>query len=124
MKLLDTWAWIEYFKGTQKGKEVKQIIEQEDVCTSMISLAEIAKWVTQNSLDLAQAVQQVKQNTVLLELDESLLIESGKFYNILRAKRSKIGMIDVIIYITAIRYALSLITGDKDLIGLPNVEVL
>ncbi len=124
MKLLDTGAWIEYFKGTDKGKKIREIIGSEDVCTSIISFAEIARWIIQNDLDLSLAVQQVECNAIVIDLDRETLVESGAVYPALRKKRNKIGMIDVIIYVAAIKNNLTLMTGDRDLVGLPGVEAL
>ena len=39
--LFDTYAWIEYFIGSNEGKIVKQLLERENISTSIISIAEL-----------------------------------------------------------------------------------
>ncbi|HID20618.1 MAG TPA: type II toxin-antitoxin system VapC family toxin [Methanophagales archaeon] len=40
--LVDSFAWIEYFMGTEKGEEVKEVVESDlQLYTSPIVIAEI-----------------------------------------------------------------------------------
>ncbi len=124
MKLLDTWAWVEYFKGTKKGLKVKDLIKESQVYTSAISLAEITKWFYENNGDIYKAIKQVKENSIIIQLEEDILIESGKIYVKLRKIKNKIGLIDTIIYVTGILHDLDIVTGDKDFEGLVRVEFM
>lgn len=124
MRLLDTSAWVEYFRGTEKGAVVRTILAGGIAYTSAITLAEITKWLSENNLDSTIPLRQIKINSVIIPLEESILIESGRRYVLLRRVRPKIGLIDVIIYVSAHLHALMLVTGDSDFKGLPNVEML
>lgn len=40
--LIDSWAWIEYFKGSRKGEKAKKYIEgKERAIISAINIAEV-----------------------------------------------------------------------------------
>ena len=41
--LVDSWAWIEYFKGTQAGEKVKELLEnsQDKIIVSTVNIAEV-----------------------------------------------------------------------------------
>ena len=41
--LVDSWAWIEYFKGTCAGEKVKELLEnsQDKVIVSAVNIAEV-----------------------------------------------------------------------------------
>jgi len=40
--LLDSFAWMEYFMGTQKGKKVKRLVDDDtQLYTSPVVIAEI-----------------------------------------------------------------------------------
>lgn len=123
MKLLDTSAWIEYFRGSTQGEIVKMELSKE-AATSAITLAEISQWFTKNNSDVSVAIEHIKRNSILIELEEDILVESGKLYVKLRPTRAKIGLIDAIIYMTAQIHGLSLLTSDSDFQGLPQVEML
>ena len=123
MKLLDTSAWIEYFKGSEKGIKVKEILKTENA-TSAISLAEVAHWFEKNGADSASALKNIQVNTTIFPMEEEILITSGKICFRLRKIRQKMGLVDSIIYITALTHGLKLLTTDSDFQGLPEVEML
>lgn len=120
MKLFDTNIWIEYFKGSRKGERVKTLLQSETVYTSAISLAEIAKWVSENGGNVDKFVAQVKKSTIV-QANENILVESGKLYGKVRDLKKSIGMIDLIIYTTGLLQGVEIVTFDEDFIGLPNV---
>lgn len=124
MKLLDTSAWVEFFKGSPLGREVKGIIAGEQVYTSAITLAEITRWVFDNNGDVRFALQQIHENSIIIPVEEPILVESGLRYTALRNRNKKMGLIDVIIYITALLHGLELLTTDHDFKGLPFVILL
>lgn len=124
MKLLDTSAWVEYFKGTEKGKKIKIMLAGPQIYTSAITFAEISKWLSENHLPLEMAIAQIKKNSIIIDLEENILIESGRQYIFLRKIKPKMGLIDTIIYVSAILHNLTLITGDFDFQGLAKVEII
>ena len=124
MKILDTSAWIEYFKGSKKGIKIKNLIENSCVHTSAISLAELSKWFYQNGVAFDLILEELKNNSNIIPLDEFLLIQSGKNFIDLRKIKKKIGLIDTIIYTAARTHNLALITTDQDFSDLVDVEII
>ena len=122
MILLDTWAWVEYFKGTKNGEKIANIIKTEQTYTSAISIAELSKWFYDNNADIEIAINQLKENSIILELNDNILIEAGRLHSQLRKTRKKIGIIDTIIYATSLIKSLEVLTNDSDFLGLPNVK--
>ncbi|HHF55597.1 MAG TPA: type II toxin-antitoxin system VapC family toxin, partial [Thermoplasmatales archaeon] len=44
--LIDSWAWIEYFRGSEYGGKVKKYIEgKEKAIISAINIAEVYRWI-------------------------------------------------------------------------------
>ena len=43
MVVLDTYAWVEYFRGSERGLVVKEFLEKGEVVTPSITLAELAR---------------------------------------------------------------------------------
>ena len=49
--VLDTFAWVEYFIGSERGERVKNFIETNNCVTPTIVIAEIsAKYVSENNV--------------------------------------------------------------------------
>ena len=124
MKLLDTSAWVEYFKGTPSGVLVKTLIQNNTIYTSAITLAEISKWVSGYNGNINFIIAHIKKNSIILLLDELILVQSGKNYALLRKVNKKISLIDVIIYTSAVIHDLTLVTCDRDFKGLADVDFI
>ena len=123
--LIDTSAWVEYFKATRKGERVKQIIKtKQQLFTNPLTIAELAQWADKNNLDTKLILSFVYDTSEVLELSPDVFEVAGKRYNLLRPVKQKISMIDVIIYTSALIYGFSLLTSDSDFIDLPFVEMI
>ena len=103
---------------------MEKVLKEEQAYTCAITLAEVAKWVQDNKGDVVFAIGQIKENSIIIPLEESILVESGLQYTPLRARNGKIGMIDVIIYVAALLHGLELVTKDPDFKRLPFVRML
>lgn len=123
--LIDTSVWIEYFKGTKLGLKLKDKIESGQLLfINPLTIAELTQWSEKNSLDTKKILEFVYANCKVLNLSNDILEFAGKNYNTLRQIKTKIGLIDVIIYVSAIINNLVLLTKDYDFNGLTGVELL
>jgi len=103
---------------------VKEILEKEDVCTSAITLVEITKLCIENKGNVDVIINQVKRNSIIIAVEEEILVEAGSVYGKIRVISPKISLIDVIIYVSARKHYLMLWTTDKDFKNLLEVEML
>lgn len=122
--LVDSSAWVEYFAGTELGKEIKDIIEKEEIATCILSIAELSDKFSREKEKFDASLSFIKNKSVILDITLSSCIESGK----LKAERRKIkkdfGLVDAIIYLTAKESHCILIARDDDFKGMENVIVL
>jgi predicted nucleic acid-binding protein len=112
--LFDTYTWIEFFKGTEKGEKARQLLKKEDACfTCAVSLSELAEWALKNGHDADRLCNVVKGLSVLIAPDEDIFLLAGKL-NFYRKRTVKDwGMIDSLILATARIYGLKIVTGDR-----------
>ena len=123
--LLDTSYWVEYFKGTEKGKKIKDLMEKQEIFyTCPITIAEISVWCHKNNKPPQDFITLIKKMSVILDMGEDILAKSGRIYHKERKKNGKIGLIDCIIYATAQIHGLILLTKDTDFKNLPDVKIL
>ena len=123
--LLDTSCWVEYFKGTEKGKRLKELMEKQEVFyTCPITIAEISVWCLKNNKPSQDIIASIKKLSVMLDMSDDILVESGRIYYEERKKNGKIGLIDCIIYATSQTHGLILITKDMDFKNMKDVKVL
>lgn len=119
--LIDSWAWIEYFRGTPEGGLVKQLIQGRELLSSILTLAEIANWCERESLEPAYYIQSVKNLSGIIPLDEEIAETAGRMLTRLRQTSPGIGMIDALIYTQAAASRTELLTGDPHFKNLHGV---
>ena len=125
--LVDSWAWIEYFKGSEAGEKVKELLEnsQEKVVVSLIIIAEVYNsflrdYSPPNNKRYAEASRKaMKQRSYVYDVDEEIAVDSAK---VKHEKKWDLG--DSIIYATAKREGAKVLTGDSHFKGLKDVMFL
>lgn len=123
--LLDTSAWIEYFKGSGKGTKVVSLLEDKKALyTCPLTIAEISHWCLKNKQEPLPFVRKIMTFSSVVDLNVYILVGSGKLYFEERKRNDKISMIDCIIYTTAQLHGLDLLTTDSDFRNLEGVEFL
>lgn len=122
--LIDSYAWIEFFQGSEKGEKVECILKFTECFTSIVSIAEIIEWCFKNNRDYQDRINRIKTLSKIINLNEEIVELAGKF-NFLNKKKIKgRGMLDSLIYSTALIYNLKVLTGDRHFKELDNVEML
>lgn len=122
--LLDTSAWIEFFEGTEKGKRVKEVLNQNKCYTSIVSLAEVTNWSLKYKKDTPFLIEAMQKLSSIINMDNDLCVLAGQL-NFERKKiNKKWGMLASFILATSIIYNLKLLVKDSDYRDLINVESL
>lgn len=114
MKIVfDTYAWIEFFKGTEKGKKVNIYLENEEVLTPSIVLLELSYRADQEGWDFRMFFNFIKSNSQVIGLNEELILSFGDIYNKMKKKVKNISMVDIVILHTAALNDAKVLTGDE-----------
>ena len=117
--LIDSWAWIEYFKGSESGKKAKKYIEgKEKAIISTINVAEVYRWILRfyNEKIAEEKIDIMKERCFVIPVDEEIAIMAAKIKH-----ERKFGLGDAIIYATARKENAHLLTGDSDFKNMENV---
>ncbi|MHA1489260.1 MAG: PIN domain-containing protein [Promethearchaeota archaeon] len=124
--LFDTYAWIEYFLGSKEGKVVKQLLEKENILTSIISIAELSdKYYREDLFNEWEGRYNfiVNKSTILpISLDIAKRVGQSKWE--LRNKGESVGLADSLILETAKEKNLIIVTGDPHFKDVENVRFL
>ena len=117
--LLDSWAWIEYFKGTSYGKEAKKFIEgDEEILVSVINIAEVyGHFLRNKDEDAADSVIKfISKRSFIIPVITKIAINAAKI-----KYEKKWGLGDALIYATAEIHKIQIMTGDPDFKDEDNV---
>jgi len=124
--VLDTFAWVEYFRGTEKGKNVRKCLEEGSCATPTIVMAELSDVYEREKnnyweRDLAFIIYR----TTVVNLDQNIAANAGKAKNLIRKKyKTKFGLADVIVLATAQELEAKVVTGDRHFEKLSEVVFL
>ena len=113
--LLDSYAWIEYFKGTLKGQKVKEIIENKNnnLFTLDICLAEIKFWALQEKIDFSKICIVIRVNSEILECTSDDWLNAAEIKFEQRKKISDFGLVDAAMIAKQEEKGMVILTGDK-----------
>ncbi len=121
--LIDSWAWVEFFAGSKTGESVKTYImnETQEIIISSINLAEIYRLALDRFDEKAAEKRRsaMISRCYLIPVDEEIAINGAR----LRHGRDW-GLVDALIYATAIQEGAEVLTGDPHFKELDNVIFL
>jgi len=125
-RVFDSYAWVEYFRGTPAGEVVADELDAGLGGTPLVVVAELRdKYVREEVPHSSKDFAFVKEATVLVPEDETIAVRAGETKNRMRAERRRdFGLVDGIIWETARAREATLVTGDPHFRGLPSVVFL
>ena len=120
MRLLDSFAWIEYFRGSKRGARVRDYVEGEGpLYTPSICLTEIKSMYLRDGKDPTTRIELIVERSFVVALDREIALSAADV-----KQKHRLHTVDAIIYATAQHRGLTLVTGDQHFRGIPNVEMI
>jgi len=121
--VFDTYAWIEYFLGSEQGKAVESYFENT-VITPFIVLLELSYRADKEGWDFKQYFDFIKLKSNIPGITEGFVLKFGRLYNKTKKEITGIGMADIIVLLTAIEENAKILTGDQHFKNMPRTILL
>lgn len=122
---IDSYAWVEYFRGTKIGKKAMKYIESRDAATATITIAELKeKYLKQNWGFFDEDLAFITTNTLVVPLDRAISISAGEINYQMKKKVKDWGMSDSIVLATAKISSAKVVTGDEHFKGVSDAIFL
>lgn len=120
MKTFDSWAWVEYFRGSRAGAAVKVLLESREVLfTPSVCLAEIKAKYLREGHDPADRLGFIKSRTSVIVVDAAVAEDAAVVKT-----EYRLHMIDAIVLACARSLGSELLTGDRHFRGVPSVTLM
>lgn len=127
--LVDTYAWIEYFIGSEAGRVVKRIVDEtpkNQLLTPAPALGELSAHAAKAGKDFDAMYNSVLADSEIVDVSVEDWINAGKRREVLRATVREIGLIDALLVVVNERLkqkhgSSKIITGDKHFRNLRDV---
>lgn len=123
--VIDSYAWVEYFKGSKTGEVARKYIESEGSITPTIVIAELAHKYAREGWDFWKAdLEFIEANSALIELTAKLAEDAGIINAEMKKKDRTWGMSDSIVLATGKKYNVKVVTGDEHFRNLDNAVMI
>lgn len=122
--VFDTYAWIEYFLGTDKGKKVESYLKDNEIITPILVIIEMNCKADKEGWDFESILEFIKSKSVASFISWDIANMSSKNYLEQRKHHKDFGLIDTIILSTARVNNSKILTGDKHFSGLEEAIFL
>jgi predicted nucleic acid-binding protein len=126
--VIDTYAWIEYFKASKMGEVAKEYIEGESSVTPTIVVSEISRKLlkdiklgNETREGRLQKLEFIRSTSKIEELNFETAVEAGETNEELNDKANGWGLTDSIIFCIARSLNGNVVTGDEHFRKLENV---
>ena len=123
--VIDSYAWVEYFRGTESGKHARVYVEGHSAATSALTLAELKeKCLREKWPSFDEDLNFMVSKTSVAPVDRQISLLAGEInYERKKAKRDW-GMADSVILATARSVSAKVVTGDRHFEGLPDAILI
>jgi predicted nucleic acid-binding protein len=111
--VIDSFAWVEYFIGSEFGKTAKQYIESGNSVTPSIVIAELSSKYHREKIDFKDRLNFIKMKSGVSVLNEEIAVLAGKVNSERKVKVKNWGIVDSIILATANLLNARVVTGDE-----------
>ena len=117
--LLDSWAWLEYFRGEPRAQKIlEQIQKSEEVLTTAINIHECGFKIlsAEGSEKAEKHVSFMKEKAKIINIDVKIALLAIEL-----RQKYKLHTSDSLCYAAALLNDALFLTGDADFKGLPKV---
>lgn len=110
--IMDAYAWIEYFEGTKQGKVVQELLQDNEILTHSVTVAEVVSKMRRKGLngELAFHALQGLTRIIPTEGDDCKMV--GLLHAEMRAKIPGFGLADAFVLHLARDRQGRVVTGD------------
>jgi predicted nucleic acid-binding protein len=122
--LIDSYAWIEYFRGSEAGEKAREYIEGGGALTPTIVLAELSDKYLRERQKFSEDLLFIKSKSHILTLDEETALSAGKLNVNMKKEIRGWGMADSIILATAMKNKAVVVTGDEHFRKIPETIII
>ena len=111
--LIDSFAWIEYFMGTEMGEEVKEVVESDvQLYTSPIVIAEIYSKSLRTDGRAEERRNFIVKRCAVIPINEEIAVKAAKIHAEAKKTMEDFGLADAFVLASARYINVKVLTGD------------
>ena len=112
--VIDSYAWIEYLDGTEKGRTVSNYLdENEEIFSCALTIAEVISKAARKGRSERTAYEVLTNNSKIISADQELSFQAGLIHCQMRKTVKDFGLADAYVLATAEKLDAKILTGDN-----------
>ena len=126
MFIADTYAWVEYFRGSEKGKRAAGILDdpKKDILTLESTLAEVKCWALRERKPFDELYVVMRRNSKIVHPTLEDWLRAAELRYEIRRTVPGFGTMDALLLAAAERSGSRILTGDPHFKKMTNVVFL
>ena len=113
VEVIDTFAWIEYFAGSEYGEKVRVRIDGGQAITPSIVIAEFTDKYVREGMNPRERLKFIRIKSMIVPLDDEVAEAAGKISAERRVRIKGWGLVDSVVLATARASGAKVVTGDE-----------
>lgn len=122
--VLDSWAWIAYFDGTEPGKRVDHIILSAEAFTSAVTVAEVLSKAERQGKNTEKIFDFMVSLSKVIDVNPDIAKAVGLLHAQIKKSSPNFSLADAFTLQTAKHLGAKVLTGDPDFKGIKEAEML
>jgi predicted nucleic acid-binding protein len=129
--VIDTYAWIEYFRGSPEGEKAREYIEGGEASTPTIVVLELRKNFLRKIKEgketpkgAEENMDYVMSNSTILDLEYASSVKAAETDLEMKQKVKNWGVADAIVLSAARELKAKVVTGDEHFRGLKEAVMI
>jgi len=121
--IVDSWAWIEYFIGSEKGLILKKLLDNKNhkFITMECTISELKSYCLRTNNDFSKMHNTLKRNSIILPVLKEHWLNAAEIRHEIRKMIKDFGLIDSILVSKQNELKCKIVSGDKHFKGMKNV---
>ena len=112
--VIDSYAWIEYVEGSEKGRIIESILldESNEIYSHILTISEVVSRIKRKGMDAEIAFGAISSLSIIIHIDTDTAKSAGFLHAELRKTIKDFGLTDAFILDAARKMNAKILTGD------------
>lgn len=126
MFLIDAYAWVEYFRGSKKGKKVAEIVDdpKSEALTLESTLAEIKGWALREGEQFEELFFVIRHDSRIVHSTVEEWLRAAELRFEVKKRKPRFGMLDALLLAAKEKYECRILTGDPHFKGIKGAVLI
>jgi len=123
--VVDTWAWLELFTGTRRGKDVEsRLASSTESLTTVVTVAEVISVALRRKRSTEDKIAVIRSMSRVVAPTPDDAIEAGIIHAKTKDINPNFSLADAFVLQLAKKSGAKVLTGDPDFRGIKEAEII